>query len=37
VKEHMQKGGKALYVDKDSIFIYNGKTAEVLMSVKEIP
>lgn len=37
VKEHMQKGGKALYVDKDTIFIYNGKTAEVLMSVKEIP
>ncbi|HOM01278.1 MAG TPA: cyanophycin synthetase [Acetivibrio sp.] len=37
VGEHMKKGKKALYVDEDTIIIYNGKSSEALMNVSEIP
>jgi len=37
VREHMQKGKKALYVEEDSIFIFNGKSSMALMNVSEIP
>jgi cyanophycin synthetase len=37
VREHMQKGKKALYVDEDTIFIFNGKSSIALMNLNEIP
>lgn len=37
VMEHMQKGKKALYVDGDTIYIFNGKSHRALINVSEIP
>lgn len=37
IKEHMQKGRKAIYVDNDNIYIYSGKDEIPLASIDEIP
>lgn len=37
VRSHMKSGGKAIYVEENTVYIYNGKTATALIDLKDIP